>query len=310
MTPPDPTGVREIGKVEIAGPHTLIVDAGRVGWAHLAITKSGAADRRAYQRANRLVGNPPDAAALEIFLGPLRLRLTAASTVALTGVQTAMRVELPAGSRAVDCESTVTLPAGCVVEIPPFQQGLRGYLAIRGGWACAATLGSRSTDTLSGLGPAPVRSGDPVLIYDAADRFPQHDANVVAFRARAHNDGPFPLRLLPGPRTGRYSELHKWVLSRDWSVSSASDRVGVRLEPNQSTDFAPAPAPENTAATPSEPLVRGAVQVPPDGCPVIMGPDHPTTGGYPVVGVVTEHDCDALSQLRPGEPVLFVDIRL
>lgn len=300
--------VREIGQVEMAGPHTLIVDEGRVGWAHLAVTRSGAYDRGAYQRANRLVGNPPTEAALEILLGPTRLRFQAAATVALTGVQSAVTIQLPGATRAVDCESTLTLPAGSILDVPQFHLGLRGYLAIRGGWATTATLGSRSTDTLSGLGPAPVKAGDPVAIYANASRFPQHDANVVAFRARAQTDGPLPLRLLPGPRTSRYFDLHEWVLRDHWLVSTASNRIGVRLEPSQ-PDL-PTPTAIDSNATPSEPLVRGAVQVPPDCRPVIMGPDHPTTGGYPVVGVVTEHDSDALAQLRPGEAVRFVDIRL
>lgn len=310
MTTPGELSVREIGRIETAGPSTLIVDGGRHGWAHLAVTGSGAYDRGAYRRANRLVGNPPDAAALEVLLGPVRLRFDAAATVALTGVQAAMSLQLPGATRAVDCESTLTLPAGAVLNIPQFRRGLRAYLAIRGGLSAAATLGSRSTDTLSGLGPDPVRAGDPVRVYANAARFPQHDANVLAFRPRTNSDGPLPLRLLPGPRTGRYPELHDWVLSHQWAVSSASDRIGLRLERHGSHLRRPPNLPMATTPAPSEPLVRGAVQVPPDGQPVIMGPDHPTTGGYPVVGVVAEHDCDALAQLRPGDPVLFVDIRL
>lgn len=311
MTTKGGQSARIIGQVEASGPHTIVVDGGRHGWAHLAITRSGAYDRGAYQRANRLVGNPPQAAALEILLGGMRLRFDSAATVAVTGVQTPLRLELPGTSRAVDCESTVTLPSGCILEIPRFIRGLRGYLALRGGWAADATLGSLSTDTLSGLGPDPVRPGDEIPVYDNVAPFPQHDANVVAFRTRAHNGGPVPLRLLPGPRSSRYLQLHDWVLQHSWQVSSASDRIGMRLEPaTPSTSVSPPVQQASESAVPSEPLVRGAVQVPPDGLPVIMGPDHPTTGGYPVVGVVTEHDCDALAQLRPGDPVLFVDIRL
>lgn len=311
MSVSDDGAARIIGRVESAGPKTLVVDGGRHGWAHLAVTRSGAYDRGAYQRANRFVGNAPGAAALEVLLGGVRLRFDFAATVALTGVQTALRVELPDTSRAVDTESTVTLPAGCVLSIPQFHRGLRGYLAIRGGWAVDPTLGSRSADTLSGLGPAQVRSGDPMAVYANTAPFPQHDANVAAFRARAHTEGPLPLRLLPGPRTSRHRELHEWVLGHHWQVSSASDRIGLRLEAAEVHGAMPPPVSATSdPATPSEPLVRGAVQVPPDGRPVIMGPDHPTTGGYPVVGVVTDHDCDALAQLRPGDPVLFVDIRL
>lgn len=310
MSVTDPSAVRVIGEVESPGPLTLVVDAGRHGWAHLAVTGSGAYDRGAYQRANRYVGNPPGAAALEVLLGGVRLRFDSAATVALTGVQAALQVELPGTNRALDCESTVTLPADCVLDIPPFQRGLRGYLAIRGGWAADSTLGSRSSDTLSGLGPAHVGAGDPIAIYADTAAFPQHDANTAAFLPRANTDSPVPLRLLPGPRSSRYPELHEWVLRQQWQVSSASDRIGMRLEPFDRLAAEPQAQVPAFSTAPSEPLVRGAVQVPPDGWPVIMGPDHPTTGGYPVVGVVTEHDCDGLAQLRPGQPVLFVDIRI
>lgn len=311
MTANRKESVRIVGRVEAAGPNTVVVDGGRHGWAHLAVTRSGAYDRGAFHRANRLVGNLPNSAALEVLLGGMRVRFDSAVTVALSGVQANLRIELPGTSRAVDCESTVTLPAGCVLEIPRFHRGLRGYLAIRGGWAAEATLGSRSTDTLSGLGPAPISSGDAIGVVDHTAPFPQHDANVVAFRPRAQTDGPFPLRLLPGPRSGRYLELHEWVLRNHWRVSSASDRIGMRLELSDFDNAIPSLGVQaDGTPPPSEPLVRGAVQVSPDGRPVIMGPDHPTTGGYPVIGVVTEHDCDALAQLRPGDPVLFVDIRL
>ena len=148
------------------------------------------------------------------------------------------------------------------------------------------TLGSRSTDLLSGLGPAPVRAGDVLPLGTGSQ------AAEVPPLITPSND-TVTLEVLPGPRTD-------WLVDPDlageWTVSPDSNRVGVRLA-------GPAVALNRTDQLSSEGVVRGAIQIPPGGLPVIFGPDHPTTGGYPVVGVLTDLSCDALAQLRPGQRV-------
>lgn len=297
---------RHIGVVEQPGPRTIVVDDGRSGWAHVAVTRAGAYDRGAYRRANRLAGNRPAAAALEILLGPMRIAFTAAATLALTGVQASIDVIIGGVRRAVDCETTLTVPANSILDIATFDHGLRGYLAIRGGWGAQRVLGSRSADTLSGLGPPQLHTGDLVSLAEENEEFPQHDSNSSPFRLRAAAD-ELPLRLLPAPRAATAPLAH-WLMNRRWLVSADSDRVGMRLQPMNAERAPDGWAGGQPADSPSEPLVRGAVQVTPAGVPVIMGPDHPTTGGYPIAGVVTEHDSDALAQLRPGAIVRFVAV--
>lgn len=349
----------------------LIVDEGRHGWAHLAVTRAGAYDRRAFARANRLVGNVPGAATIEYVLGPVALRLRHAATLAICGVVADVQVHSPeladthgqpsdpgrwnepgpqptpgqpdkpgqphkpgpqptpgrwnapgpqptpgrphkpaprqgpgrvdiqgpwdarARSASRGTEETITVPAGSVITIGPAAAGLRGYIALRGGIDAPATLGSRSADTLSGLGPAPLRAGDLLARGNEAADFPT--AGVLAADTADH---ALHLRLLPAPRSHLLQLPLDEVSALRWTVSPDSNRVGLRLA-------GPAIAVDATPAAASEPLVRGAVQIPPDGQPVIMGPDHPTTGGYPVIGVVAARDSDALAQARPGDTVFL-----
>ncbi|MCB9413147.1 MAG: biotin-dependent carboxyltransferase family protein [Actinobacteria bacterium] len=275
------------------GPSAILVDDGRSGWAHLAVTTGGAFDRPAFRLANRLVGNHPGTAVVEFIFGPLALWFHRPATVAVTGVDAAVTIQRRDGSQfAAATNSTVSVPAEGRLRISSARSGLRGYLAVRGGWDVPPVLGSRSRDTLAYLGPEPLRTGDLVPIGTLAGEFPAID----------HVPGRIPpdrlaLRLLPAPRPSALQLALDELSALEWTVSPASDRVGIRLR---------GPALPVRPQSQSEPLVRGAVQVPPDGQPVIMGPDHPTTGGYPVIGVVSEDDSDALAQARPGTPVRLV----
>ncbi|MEV4480003.1 biotin-dependent carboxyltransferase family protein [Micromonospora coxensis] len=271
-----------------AGPATTVQDLGRPGYAHLGVPRSGALDPAALALANRLVGNPPSAAGLEITLTGCTLRPTRAVTVALTGADAEVRV----GRRPGDVGRPLAVPAGAVLRIGPPRAGLRSWLAVGGGIAVAPVLGSRATDTLSGLGPPPVRDGDRLPLGPSPGHPPPVDWTVVpAVPARLR------LTLRPGPR-------HDWftadaldrLLRTAYTVSPVGDRVGARL--------LGAPLPRAVAGElPSEGVVLGAVQVPADGQPLVFLADHPTTGGYPVIGVVD--DVTGLAQARPGTTVTF-----
>src|SRR5690349_3151331 len=137
-----------------AGALTTIQDLGRPGYAHLGVPRSGALDRPALRRANGLVGNPADAAGLELTLGGAVLRFDAPATIALTG----------AAVGGVDFDRPVSVSAGDTVRIGRPARGLRTYLAVAGGIDVAPVLGSRSTDTLSGLGPARVTDGSTLPV--------------------------------------------------------------------------------------------------------------------------------------------------
>lgn len=271
-----------------AGALTTVQDQGRPGWAHLGVPRSGALDPVALRLANRLVGNPEKAAGLETTLTGCELRLPRAGTVAVTGADAEIRV----GRRPADTGRPVQVPAGAVVRIGPARRGLRCYLAVAGGIDVEPVLGSRATDTLSGIGPPPLRDGDRLPIG-----VPVGSPAPVDFTP---GQPPLPELRLPlrlGPRDDWFTPVAvDRLLSTPYAISTVSNRVGTRLTG--------APLPRAVAGElPSEGLVLGAVQVPADGQPLIFLADHPTTGGYPVIAVLD--DVTPLAQVRPGTTVRF-----
>jgi biotin-dependent carboxylase-like uncharacterized protein len=254
------------------------------------VTRSGAADRQAAALANRLVGNDAAAAVLEVTVGGLQVRAGRTLLVAVSGAPAPVTVD----GRAAPFDAPLTLRPGQVLGLGNPAVGLRSYLAVRGGIGVPPVLGSRSTDTLSGLGPAPLRPCDVLPVGALAADEPVVDVAPV----RAPSSRPV-LRVLPGPRRDWLAPAAWTALTaEDWTVSPDSDRVGLRLA-GPRLDRA------RTDELPSEGLVPGAVQVPPDGAPVLFLVDHPVTGGYPVLAVVTTDDLPAAAQLRPGDRVRF-----
>ncbi|MEU9505673.1 biotin-dependent carboxyltransferase family protein [Micromonospora sp. NPDC048170] len=271
-----------------AGALTTVQDLGRPGWAHLGVPRSGALDPVALRLANRLVGNPEPAAGLEITMTGCELRFPRATAVAVTGVGAAVRV----GDRPGDVGRPLSVPAGAVLRIGAPPDGLRNWLAVGGGIAVEPVLGSRATDTLSGLGPPPLRDGDRLPLGTPAGAPAPVDVTVPA-------STPTELRLALrlGPRDDWFTaDALDRLFGGAYTVSPVSNRVGARLTG--------AALPRAVAGElPSEGIVLGAVQVPADGQPLVFLADHPTTGGYPVVGVVD--DVTPLAQARPGTTVRF-----
>ncbi|MGY1650651.1 5-oxoprolinase subunit C family protein [Geodermatophilus sp. SYSU D01119] len=264
------------------GPLATVQDRGRPGLAGIGVGRSGAADRAAAALANRLVGNEPGAAVLEATLGGLAVRAEADLLVVTTGARCP-------GSPVHAAPGL--LRAGATLALGSPATGLRTYLAVRGGIAVAPVLGSRSTDVLAGLGPAPLRAGDALPVGGDAGPFPGVDLAPVSDPP----GGEVTVRLLPGPRSDWLTAGARAALgAAAWTVTSESNRVGLRLA---------GPALERAveAELPSEGLVRGAVQVPPAGQPVLFLADAPVTGGYPVAGYVDDADVDRCAQLRPGQ---------
>ncbi|MCV2490692.1 biotin-dependent carboxyltransferase family protein [Geodermatophilus sp. YIM 151500] len=272
------------------GPLATVQDRGRPGWASIGVPRSGAADRAAHDLANRLVGNAPDAATVEVTAGGLRVRAERAHLVAVTGAPAPLAVD----GRTVPVNAPFTLPAGGELALGVPRSGLRSYLAVRGGVDVPPVLGSRSTDTLSGLGPEPLRAGQALAVGGLAAEEPVVDVAPVAGPV----DAPL-LRVLPGPRRD-WLEDDAWraLISQEWAVTADSDRVGLRLG-------GPVLRRARDGELPSEGLVPGALQVPPDGAPVLFLVDHPVTGGYPVLAVVATADLPAAAQLRPGDRLRF-----
>lgn len=291
-------------EVLATGPLATVQDLGRPGLADLGISRSGAADRGALRLANRLVGNDESAAGLEITLGGLVVRLAGAATVAFTGARCPLTGHPGGWYAALSC------PAGSVLALGSPPAGLRSYLAVRGGLAEAPVLGSQASDTLSGLGPAALAPGRRLAIGTAATGQPgEHPGWPGAHPGDYRGQGPagsadLPIRLAAGPRADWF-ELGR-LFDSSWQVRPDSNRIGTRLA---GSSLRLRPGFERAAAQlPSEPTLPGAVQVPPDGQPIVLGPDAPVTGGYPVVAVLPGAELDRLAQLRPGAPVRFVSL--
>jgi biotin-dependent carboxylase-like uncharacterized protein len=274
--------------VEATGPLATVQDLGRPGLAHLGVSPSGAADRTAHRLANRLVGNPESDATLEITLGGLSVRATATHWVAVTGAPTTVLVN----DRPTASHGLLALPPGDRLTVRPPAYGVRSYLAVRGGITVAPVLASRATDLLSGIGPALLQPGDELPVGTPGPPLPGVDL------APPHQPRK-TLAITPGPRQDWFlDEAWHDLVHEVWTVSPDGNRVGVRLEGR----FLPRRIPDEL---PSEGLLRGAVQVPASGEPLIFLADHPVTGGYPVIGVLTDRAADHAAQLRPGDRVRF-----
>lgn len=282
------------------GPLSLIQDLGRPGRASIGVGRSGAADRAASAFANRLVGNPAAAALVETTFGGLAVRAEADLLIAVAGAPCPLTIDgEPAGH-----ESVLSVAAGQVVALRTPSAGLRSYLAVHGGIDVPQVLGSRSTDTLAGLGPEPLRRGDVLPIGIAPSEARRLEAPPRRTVAAAGDD--VILRVLLGPRDDWFIDPAGLAVGC-WVVSPQSNRVGLRLD--RPTGPAGAPTPllrrNNSRELPSEGVVPGAIQVPPSGQPVLFLADHPMTGGYPVVAVVLDADVDFAAQARPGQRLRF-----
>lgn len=271
--------------VVATGPLATVQDEGRPGQASLGVGRSGACDRGAYRLANRLLGNASGAAALEVTFGGLVLRAEADVVVVATG----------APCPGAPHNAPRTLAAGDELRLGAPSAGLRTYLAVRGGITVPPVLGSRATDLLSGLGPPVLAPGNRLPVGTAEGAMPGVDVAAV----REPEAGDVAVRVRPGPRRDWFGD-DAWtaLVSQRWTASSESNRVGVRLEGEPLER-------SRTGELPSEGMVRGALQMPPSGTPVLFLADHPVTGGYPVIGYVLDDDVDRCGQLRPGQVLRF-----
>lgn len=280
------------------GLPVLFQDLGRPGQARQGISISGAADRTSFKAANRLVGNAADAPALEIALGSLRFRVRGHGVMALTGATAPIAIT-GADGRTISAphHSAIALDHGDVVSLGAPTTGMRSYLALRGGFDVAPVLGSAAHDTLSQIGPAPLADGDVVTIPPAragslvSSELPQQKMPGMAETV--------VLDVVMGPRTDWFTEMAvESFLTQEWSVTPQSSRVGIRLSGEGL-------ARRMHGELPSEATVRGAVQVPASGQPVLFLADHPLTGGYPVIANVAGHHLDLAGQIPAGARIRF-----
>ena len=272
------------------GPLTTVQDAGRFGQGALGIGRSGACDRAAYRLANRLVGNDDGAAVLEVTFGGLVLRADGDVVLATTGARCA----------GTPHNAPLTLAAGEQLALGAPVTGARTYVAVRGGIDVPRVLGSRSTDLLAGLGPDVLAAGDRLPVGHSVCQMPGVDVAAVP----EPEAGEVVVQVQPGPRRDWFTD-DAWasLLNQRYTVTAQSNRVGLRLDgvPLKRT---------STRELPSEGMVRGALQIPLSGTPVLFLADHPVTGGYPVVGYVVDRDVDRCGQLRTGQTLRFTTRQL
>ncbi len=276
-----------------SGPQALVQDLGRPGHTSIGVGLSGAADRGSLRLANRALGNPEGAAAIEVLLGGLRVRVADEPVwLCVTGAPCPVTV----GGREVGSQTVVRAQPGEEVRLGSPPVGLRCYLAVRGGVEAEPVLGSRSRDVMAELGPEPLAAGQTVAVGSPSGDLPGVD--VLPGPRLPTNGDPVVLRAVRGPRDDRLVDPEA-LASGTWVAAGASNRIGIRLEGEPLTVRDDAPP------LPSEGAWRGAVQVPPAGEPVLFLADHPVTGGYPVVAVLLDADVDRAAQVRPGQQIRF-----
>jgi biotin-dependent carboxylase-like uncharacterized protein len=282
------------------GPLTTVQDAGRPGWTDMGVPESGAADPLGLAVANLLVGNDQAAAALEMTLAGPTLVARSPGLIGLAGADLGARI---AGGRRLPGDRSHRIARGDEISFDgqASAAGARAYLAVPGGIDVPIVLGSRSTCLAGGFGGLDgraLRAGDRLAgaahVNVAHRPRPEQVWPVSAADGRPGPPKPATLRVLPGPSSGA-AEL----VASSWRVALAADRVGVRLD-----------GPALPATIAGETLTLGvpwgAIQVPPDGRPIILSADHQTTGGYRVPAVVISADLPILGQLRPGDEVILV----
>ena len=279
-------------RVLAPGPQATVQDLGRPGWFATGVGVSGAADSLSLLRANRLVGNPDSAAGIECLLGGLELSVPAPVVVAITGAPAPITID----DDPVRPGVAVPVPAGAQLRLGVATAGLRVYLGVRGGVAVPPVLGSRSRDTLAGLGPEPLVAGDELPVGPLPATTPRPVPPPLPI-----SGDPVAVRALPGPRDDWFARPTD-LFAGHWLVSDRLDRVGIRLD---RPGDAPPLRHRARRELPAEGIPLGAIQIPPSGEPVVFLADHPITGGYPVIAVVLSADIPVLAQLRPGQQLRF-----
>ena len=262
------------------GFQTTVQDLGRFGYAQMGVSASGAADSLALRVGNLLVGNKENAPALEMTLLGGAFELEADTVIALTGSDFGGGLPL---------WTAVAVKAGSTVRCGPTRSGARSYLCVRGGIEMPLVLGSASTHVLTGLGGRVLAAGDTLATGGLAVRPPFPLASGAPPFLRAG-----PVRVTSGPQAHRFSDE---FYEGSYCVTEASSRMGLRLRGR------PIAAPGGAMLT--QGVTLGAIQIPPEGQPIILFVEHQTTGGYPMIANVISADLWRVGQLRPRDEAQF-----
>jgi len=272
------------------GRGASVQDAGRFGYRRFGVSTAGAMDRRALALANFLVGNRPDAAALELPLSGAEFRVSGGPVLlAAVGPGTTMAI----GDRPVAANTSAQAFDGDRVIVSPPRDGICGYIAVAGGIQTSLVLGSRSCHHRSGVGGGVLTPGDRLPCVGGLGHPPLAMTKPIEF------DGGEAFRIVSGPQAEFFGkETRSHFLSESYQISPRSDRMGIRLE-------GPALLSAKGYDIVSEGVVPGCIQVPGDGKPIVLGRDCQTTGGYPKIATVISADLDRLAQIPIGGAVRF-----
>jgi KipI family sensor histidine kinase inhibitor len=293
---PRPT-LRATGRrfIEVLDPGllSLVEDGGRRSVGGLGVPRGGPADSATMRLANRLVGNPDGCAAIEVTASGPTLKISGDAHLGAVASRPD-GVEVQIDGYPVGADVVIPVRHGQVVTVGRVRSGLRAYLAVSGGIENPPVVGSRSTDLLSGIGPGPLMAGDQLDL--GAPSRPHGQLSPPLEGATGHR--PAVIRVLAGPHRLPRSKEDP-LAAGPWTVADASNRIGLRLRGPW-----PSPPPGGAQIRPMG-MITGAIQLPPDGNPIILMPDHATTGGYRVVACVIAADLPLLGQLGPGDTVAF-----
>lgn len=281
---------------------TTLQDAGRTGYAAQGFPECGACDIILYREANYRAGNAEDEAAIEFTVTAPRLLFRKSTVIGIAVPDGSARLN----GEAVDITRPVPVPAGAVLDIAPLSTGMRGYIAVYGGFQTEKVMGSRSADLKSGIG-ARLKNGDalpcekdaPVTL---AARLTALYDRLIRRRPLPARDASLPVRVLPGPQYALFGpDAVDEFFANEYTVSPDSNRMGVRLEGR------PLPTEKGTDIL-SDGILTGSVQISSGGQPIVMLSDHQTTGGYAKLACVIPTDIPRVAQARPGETIRFAPV--
>lgn len=285
-----------------SGPLSTVQDLGRPGYSRYGVPPAGAMDPFALEIGNILVGNSRETAGLEMTMVGIKARFLLRTSIGITGGAGSFTLN----GQKISCWRSILIEPGDVLDIGPITEGCRTYLTITGGITVPDVLGSKSTylpahfggwqgrilkrgDLLPGL---PLPEGRTIRARNLAnDRIPDYSK-------------PCTVRVIPGPNQALFSEeMLETFYANSYEVTTKSNRMGYRLQ-------GPYLKSKQTGVLLSDAVVTGAIQVPPDGQPIILAADHQTTGGYPILGVIASVDFPKVAQLGAGKKLSFQAISL
>jgi biotin-dependent carboxylase-like uncharacterized protein len=287
-------------QVQTPGLLTTVQDLGREGFGPMGVSPSGAADPVSLRLGNRLVGNPENAAALEMTLLGGEFRFPEGGIIALTGSDFGATLhEAPDATRAARLWTSIEVAPGQTLRLGPTRSGARCYLCVNGGIRLRPFLGSASTHLLSGLGGfegRPLRKGDVLDIGAYSGVFHKR---TVAPRVLDRLAPRKTLRVTAGPQADWFPAPVRAVFFESaYRVTEEANRMGLRLT-------GPSVTAPHAGQMITEGVSLGAIQVPPGGQPILLFVEQQTTGGYPKIANVIAADLSSVGQLRPRDEIRF-----